>query len=783
MAIFTALMPTPKQQFFGPLGLPLIGGKIFTYAAGTTTPKATYTDKAGTTPQTNPVILNTRGEPNQAIRWAGAYRVVVQDALGNIIYTVDDFESPADISTAAGAGLIGFDYAQIYPANSLGLWLQNLALGAGSGFIGFVQNATGAVVRNLLNRGRDWVTVFDFMTTDQINDVVSRGGGLDTTAAIQAAINYAASKRKRLIFPAGLYKITPATPFDDEDTSYITLAAFIMASHMHVEGEEGAELRIADGVSTDAVPQSMGVFCTNGTLSNVSIKGLTFDMNGANNPISPLRPATYRLYNQSPILVSGTPAGVAAKIDDMEVLYNTFKNNPGVCNICVAQSNVPGTVLGKRWKINFNLFINNGLDTIDHTGVFAWADDVEAIGNVFDNANKYAQVGRTGGNTCYEIHGSNHRVIGNLFKNYIRGIWVSSNLTAAETRDAIIANNQFETHFYGVDFFRTTATLSQPRNTIVANNTVRFDSYTFAAPVPQQRSAFQVASEYAQDGVLFIGNNVVSTDTVVGAAVLTITPQTVAGQAHKNIVCKSNTARGFVNFILMRTNATNGLGYVSIEDNNWIEPIPTAVFATPIGIFVDPVSPISTLSIKNNNMIDERGVPLAQYGTYIQAGTITDLFYTGGMCKGLTQAEYIEAGALTANRSGVFEIVNFTPTFYGGGVAFTIVDGTRQARYRINGKQITYQFRYTVGGGDTVPGGVLEVSIPYAAGAGGSTWFGNWRIYDDATGKFVLGELTIDGTGTRASFARDGTTNITTLLPNPINAPDVIGGQITYDRT
>lgn len=780
--MFTSLMPTPKQQFFGPLGLPLIGGKIYTYAAGTSTPKATYTDKLGTTPQANPIVLNTRGEPAQAIRWSGSYKLVVQDALGNVIYTVDDFESPADLSSVAGAGLIGFDYTQIYAAGSLGLWLQNLALGAGAGFIGFVQSATGAVVRTLLARGRDTVSVFDFMTTDQINDVVGRSFGIDTTAAIQNAITYAVSKRKRLIFPSGLYKITPATPFDDEDTGYITLAAFIMQSYMFVQGEDGAELRIANAVSTDAAPQSMGVFCTNGTLTDVTIDNLIFDMNGANNPISPLRPATYRLYNQSPILVSGTPAGVAARIDDCTVTRCTFKNNPGVCNIVVAQSNVAGVALGKRWKINFNKFINNGLDTVDHTGVFAWADDVEFIGNEFDNDNKYAQVGRTGGNTCYEIHGSNHRVLGNHFKNYIRGVWVSSNLTAAEVRDSIIACNDFETHFYGVDFFRTTATLSQPRSTIIANNNFRFDSYTFAAPVPQQRSAVQVASEYAQDGVLMIGNQGTSTDTVVGAAMMTITPQTVAGQTHSNIVVKSNTARGFVNFLVMRTNATNGLGYVAIVDNEWIEPLPTPVFATPIAIFIDPVSTIKTLVLNNNRCIDERGVPLAQYGVYIQGGTITDLNYIGGLCKGVTVADYVEAGTLTANRTGLFDVIGFTPVFSGGGAGFTIVDGTRQGRYRISGKQITYNFRYTVGAGDTVPAGVLEVSIPVTAGAGGTTFFGNWRIFDNSAGTFLLGVLTIDGTGTKASFARDGTTNITTLLPTAIGVSDVIGGQISYDR-
>jgi hypothetical protein len=48
-------------QFFDNNGDPLIGGKLFTYAAGTTTPQATFTSATGTTPNSNPIILNGGG--------------------------------------------------------------------------------------------------------------------------------------------------------------------------------------------------------------------------------------------------------------------------------------------------------------------------------------------------------------------------------------------------------------------------------------------------------------------------------------------------------------------------------------------------------------------------------------------------------------------------------------------------------------------------------------------------------------------------------------------------
>jgi hypothetical protein len=58
------LTPSPKQQIFGSDGLPLVGGKIYTYAAGTSTPIATYTDYYATTANTNPIILDSFGQAN-----------------------------------------------------------------------------------------------------------------------------------------------------------------------------------------------------------------------------------------------------------------------------------------------------------------------------------------------------------------------------------------------------------------------------------------------------------------------------------------------------------------------------------------------------------------------------------------------------------------------------------------------------------------------------------------------------------------------------------------------
>lgn len=81
------LLPQGKQYYTTSTGAPLIGGKVYTYDFGTTNPRTTWQDAAGTQPNTNPVILDSRGEA--IIYWSGNYKVVIKDSLDNTIWTVD----------------------------------------------------------------------------------------------------------------------------------------------------------------------------------------------------------------------------------------------------------------------------------------------------------------------------------------------------------------------------------------------------------------------------------------------------------------------------------------------------------------------------------------------------------------------------------------------------------------------------------------------------------------------------------------------------------------------
>lgn len=94
----TRFLGTPKVQFFYPNKQePLVGGKVYTYLAGTMTPVATYPTiadaDASTNANANPVILDSRGEANIVL--ASATKIILKDANDNTVWTEDNLNSGA----------------------------------------------------------------------------------------------------------------------------------------------------------------------------------------------------------------------------------------------------------------------------------------------------------------------------------------------------------------------------------------------------------------------------------------------------------------------------------------------------------------------------------------------------------------------------------------------------------------------------------------------------------------------------------------------------------------
>lgn len=111
----SVLSPTAKMQFTDITGAPLVGGLLYTYAAGTTTPLATYTDSSGNSANSNPVVLDARGEANI---WLGAntYKFTLKDADDNLIWTVDNISAPTSSLSPVLSGNVFISSASSSPA-------------------------------------------------------------------------------------------------------------------------------------------------------------------------------------------------------------------------------------------------------------------------------------------------------------------------------------------------------------------------------------------------------------------------------------------------------------------------------------------------------------------------------------------------------------------------------------------------------------------------------------------------------------------------------------------
>lgn len=91
-------------QFFDNNGVPLSGGKLFTYTAGTTTNHATYTSSSGGTAHTNPIVLDAAGRvPGGSEVWLSiglAYKFIAKTSTDVQLWSADN------ITGIAGASLI-----------------------------------------------------------------------------------------------------------------------------------------------------------------------------------------------------------------------------------------------------------------------------------------------------------------------------------------------------------------------------------------------------------------------------------------------------------------------------------------------------------------------------------------------------------------------------------------------------------------------------------------------------------------------------------------------------
>jgi len=102
-------------QFFTTTGIPLAGGKIYTYQAGSSTPLATYTDNTGAVANANPIVLGSDGRPANEIwlTYGFNYKFILKTADETTIQTYDNLYGIIGTQPAVGATI---------PAGLISMW-------------------------------------------------------------------------------------------------------------------------------------------------------------------------------------------------------------------------------------------------------------------------------------------------------------------------------------------------------------------------------------------------------------------------------------------------------------------------------------------------------------------------------------------------------------------------------------------------------------------------------------------------------------------------------------
>ena len=253
------LSSPPKLQFFTAGGIPLVGGHLYTYAAGTTTPLATYTSSSGTTQNPVDIVLDARGEAPNGVWLNGAsYKFVLAsaDAPSVAIWTVDNINAQEALNA-----LLAFEAL--------------LAGSTGSTLVGFTQTGPGTT-RTVQSKLSDSYSVADF------GFLTSASAAANTTAFANAW-----NISRQLTIPAGTYNVTSLPNFAVIGARIQGIGRVVL----NITGA-GPGLVVDAGappsttVVSDIVIDNLTINCTGAATIGVFIRGITHSQFNRLRPIN-----------------------------------------------------------------------------------------------------------------------------------------------------------------------------------------------------------------------------------------------------------------------------------------------------------------------------------------------------------------------------------------------------------------------------------------------------------------------------------------------------------------
>jgi len=206
----SVLLLPPIFQFFDNNGDPLANGFVDTFAAGTTTRLATYTDSTGLTAAPNPIQLNAAGRPTSgsgAIWGEGAYKFVVRDSagvqVGDALDNVISFAGLAPATNSYAQTFSGDGVTTVFTtSSSLGTDPKALLVSVANGLQEIAQNGSFAT-DTLWTKGAGWTIGSGVATaTGAISTAISQVPVIPIVVGQAYAVTYTITRSAGGLIPS-----------------------------------------------------------------------------------------------------------------------------------------------------------------------------------------------------------------------------------------------------------------------------------------------------------------------------------------------------------------------------------------------------------------------------------------------------------------------------------------------------------------------------------------------------------------------------------------------------
>ncbi|MHC8403585.1 phage tail fiber domain-containing protein [Pseudomonas sp. TMB3-21] len=509
--------------------------------------------------------------------------------------------------------------------------------------VGDVSTADNGGTIIVANDGARW----ELVVTDRVS-LKQFGAKGDGTTVDSTFIQKAFDSGLPLYAGPGTYILTLWQTMQMEGGS--TFAALKIASSLNLQGagRDLVSFKMKNNESTDASPKYFNMIGINTVVQGLYIDGITFDLNGQNNKISPDRAGlVYNYFNCAALMVSGSfgTVGQDARLINATFTNNRVKNSPGVTAISLGQSNAAGYTLGNNIEIAYNIFQDNGLDCNDHSSIYMWANNVKVHHNLFTNS--VMSSGVQGPLAAAELHGSQNWFHHNTVNNYLWGVYVAGNFSGI-SRGQFVHDNEFFVAQKAVIFFNETIAEPGMADINIHDNHVWLtDDFRHLGGEPKR--AFDLTpSQGNVDGVKVHGNTLLCTD-LYGAIAIHIGVLAI-GRSIKNVSVTNNETKGFATPIQFGTTGGGSVEGLSIDSNQLLDIKPN-ITAPTFTIAIYGKAANGSVKISNNK---GQGVTSAHpyFGVLLDTGTMSNLDMQNNQFDAGTAAPISDTVIVVGRRSG-----------------------------------------------------------------------------------------------------------------------------------